>query len=287
MGRPRCTSRATTTTSTSVALKVLRRELVESVAADRFLREFRMNAGLRHPHITPILDSGQFGADLFLVMPHMESGSLRSFAWRRSGSSPSTSWWRSCAGSARRFSTRTSAGLIHRDVKPENILFAGEQAYLSDFGIARAVERATGDSTTSSGIVRGTPAYMSPEQASGDHQFDGRSDQFSFACVVYEALAGLPAFPRPDAGVDDRAAVPACAAGDQRLPPRDFAGDRAGDSEGDVAVAGGSLREHGRVREGVRRRGAQPPGSAAAPPLASRRRQLISIAGAIHSALLR
>jgi eukaryotic-like serine/threonine-protein kinase len=82
-------------------------------------------------------------------------------------------------------------------VKPENILFSGDEAYLSDFGIARAVERVTGDSTTSSGIVRGTPAYMSPEQASGEHQLDGRSDQFSFACVVYEMLAGLPAFQGP------------------------------------------------------------------------------------------
>src|SRR5262249_43397574 len=88
-------------------------------------------------------------------------------------------------------------GLIHRDVKPENVLFSGGEAFLSDFGIARTVERVTGDSTTSSGIVRGTPAYMSPEQASGEHPLDGRSDQYSLACVAYEMLAGLPAFHGP------------------------------------------------------------------------------------------
>ena len=185
-----------TTTSTSVALKVLHRELVESVAADRFLREFRMNAGLRHPHVAPILNSGQFGADLFLVMPHMESGSLRTrLDKERQLSVDHVVEIVRAIGSALQHAHER--GLIHRDVKPENILFSGDQAYLSDFGIARAVERAAGDSTTSSGIVRGTPAYMSPEQASGDHQFDGRSDQYSFACVVYEMLAGLPAFHGP------------------------------------------------------------------------------------------
>jgi tetratricopeptide (TPR) repeat protein len=184
------------TTSTSVALKVLRRELVESVAADRFLREFRMNAALRHPHIAPILDSGQFGADLFLVMPHMESGSLRVRLDKDRQLSVDVVV-EIVRGIGSALQHAHERGLIHRDVKPENILFSGEQAYLSDFGIARAVERATGDSTTSSGIIRGTPAYMSPEQASGDHQFDGRSDQFSFACVVYEMLAGLPAFHGP------------------------------------------------------------------------------------------
>ncbi len=184
------------TTSTSVALKVLRRELVESVAADRFLREFRMNAGVRHPHITPILNSGQFGADLFLVMPHMESGSLRTLLDKERQLSVDVVV-EIVRGIGSALQHAHERGLIHRDVKPENILFTGDQAYLSDFGIARAVERVTGDSTTSSGIIRGTPAYMSPEQASGDHQFDGRSDQFSFACVVYEMLAGLPAFHGP------------------------------------------------------------------------------------------
>ncbi len=184
------------TTATSVALKVLRRELVESGAADRFLREFRVNAGLRHPHIAPILDSGQFGADLFLVMPHMESGSLRlRLDDERQLSIESVVEIVGTIGSALQHAHER--GLIHRDVKPENILFSGDEAYLSDFGIARAVERSTVDSTSSAGMVRGTPAYMSPEQASGDHHLDGRSDQFSFACVVYEMLAGIPAFQGP------------------------------------------------------------------------------------------
>ena len=210
------------TTSTSVALKVLRRELVESVAADRFLREFRMNAGLRHPHVAPILDSGQFGSDLFLVMPHMESGSLRTLLDKeRQLSVDVVVDIVRAIGSALQHAHER--GLIHRDVKPENILFSGDQAYLSDFGIARAVERVTGDSTTSSGIVRGTPAYMSPEQASGDHRFDGRSDQYSFACVVYEMLAGLPAFhgPTQESTIAMRF----------RVPPREISAYRPGVSQ--------------------------------------------------------
>jgi serine/threonine-protein kinase len=211
-----------TTTSTSVALKVLHRELVESVAADRFLREFRMNAGLRHPHIAPILNSGQFGADLFLVMPHMENGSLRArLEKERHLSVESVVEIVRGVGSALQHAHER--GLIHRDVKPENILFSGNECYLSDFGIARAVERVAGDSTTSSGIVRGTPAYMSPEQASGEHHFDGRSDQYSFACVVYEMLAGMPAFhgPTQESTIALRF----------RVPPRDISVYRPGISQ--------------------------------------------------------
>ena len=182
-----------TATSTPVVLKVLRRELVDSVAADRFLREFRLNAGLKHPHIAPILNSGQFGADLFLVMPHMESGSLRlRLEKERQLSIEAVVEIVRTIGSALQHAHER--GFVHRDVKPENILFSGDHAYLSDFGIARAIERAAGDSTTTLGMIRGTPAYMSPEQASGEHRLDGRTDQYSFACVVYEMLAGLPPF---------------------------------------------------------------------------------------------
>jgi serine/threonine protein kinase len=183
-------------TSRPVVLKVLRRELVESVAADRFLREFRLNAGVRHPHIVPILDSGQYGADLYLVMPHMEDGSLR-HRLDRERQLPVEVVLDIARGVGSALDHAHAQGLIHRDVKPENILFSDNRALLSDFGIARAMERAVGDSTTSSGIVRGTPAYMSPEQASGEQNFDGRSDQYSFACVVYEMLAGIPAFHGP------------------------------------------------------------------------------------------
>jgi serine/threonine-protein kinase len=186
------------TTSTAVALKILRRELVESVAADRFLREFRLNAALRHPHIAPILDSGQFGAELYLAMPYMEGASLRTRI-DRERQLPVEAIVEIVGAIGSALQHAHERGLIHRDVKPENILFSGGggESYLSDFGIARAMERATGDSTTSSGIVRGTPAYMSPEQASGDHHLDGRTDQYSLACVVYEMLAGLPPFQGP------------------------------------------------------------------------------------------
>ena len=88
-------------------------------------------------------------------------------------------------------------GFIHRDVKPENILFSGDSVCLADFGIARAIERSLDESSTTTGIVRGTPAYMSPEQASGEHDYDGRTDIYSLACVLYEMIAGMPAFIGP------------------------------------------------------------------------------------------
>ena len=189
----------------SVAVKLLRPELAESVGAERFLREIRLNEKLHHPHIVPVLDSGEHEGRLYFVLPHMEDGSLRQLLQREKQLPVETAI----------AITRTIAdaldyahkqNLIHRDVKPENILFTSGQACLADFGIARAVERALDQSTTESGMVRGTPAYMSPEQASGSRQYDGRSDQYSLACVLYEMLAGVPAFigPTPEAVIAQR-----------------------------------------------------------------------------------
>ncbi len=286
-GRLPCTSRTTTTTSTSVALKVLRRELVESVAADRFLREFRMNAGIRHPHITPILNSGQFGADLFPGDAAHGERLAADSAWKRTGSSRSTSVVDVVRAIGSALQHAHERGLIHRDVKPENILFSGDEAYLSDFGIARAVDRVTGDSTTSSGIVRGTPAYMSPEQASGDHQFDGRSDQFSFACVVYEMLAGLPAFhgPTQESTIALRFRHPArsisvyrpgCAGGFERVLEKAMSlvpTDRFADMGAFVAAfEGGEI-------------GARAPETGAVSPLAKSRRRSMALVVAISASV--
>jgi serine/threonine protein kinase/tetratricopeptide (TPR) repeat protein len=172
-----------------VAIKVLRPELAESMAADRFLREIRLNARLDHPHIVPVLDSGQQESHLFFVLPLMEGGTLRD-RLERDKQLPLADALAITKTLAAALAHAHERGLIHRDVKPENILFTGNQACLSDFGIARALERAIGETTTTTGVVRGTPLYMSPEQLTGG-KVDSRSDCYSLACVVYEVLAGV------------------------------------------------------------------------------------------------
>jgi serine/threonine-protein kinase len=176
-----------------VAIKVLRPELLSAISAERFLREIRLTSTLQHPSIVPVLDSGDSNGSLFCVMPYMDGGTLRERLRREKQLSISEVVEIGTAV-ARALHFAHERNIVHRDVKPENILFSGGQATLSDFGIARALIRATDESTTSTGIVRGTPAYMSPEQAAGDQDIDGRSDIFSLACVLYEALAGVPAF---------------------------------------------------------------------------------------------
>jgi eukaryotic-like serine/threonine-protein kinase len=184
----------------AVAIKVLRPELAESLGADRFLREIKVNERLHHPHIASVLDSGEHDGRLFFVLPHMEGGSLRQLL-QREKQLPIEAAIAIARTVAEALDYAHKQGLIHRDVKPENILFTSGQACLVDFGIARAIERAIDDSTTETGLVRGTPAYMSPEQASGSRNYDGKSDQYSLACVLYEMLAGVPAFigPTPEA----------------------------------------------------------------------------------------
>src|SRR5687768_538847 len=177
----------------AVAVKLLRPELAQSVGAERFLREIRLNEKLHHPHIVPVLDSGEHDGRLYFVLPHMEDGSLRQLL-QREKQLPIETAISIARTIAQALDYAHQQNLIHRDVKPENILFTSGQACLADFGIARAVERALDESTTDTGMVRGTPAYMSPEQASGSRQYDGRSDQYSLACVLYEVLAGVPAF---------------------------------------------------------------------------------------------
>jgi serine/threonine protein kinase/tetratricopeptide (TPR) repeat protein len=179
-----------------VAIKVLRPELLDSGAADRFLREIRVTAQLHHPNIVPVLHSGESDGRLFFVLPYLDGGTLRA-RLEREKQLPIADAVAIAVTIAGALSNAHEKNLLHRDVKPENILFTGGQACLADFGIARAIVRATGEGTTSTGLVRGTVAYMSPEQASGDHEYDGRSDLYSLACVLYEMLAGIPAFVGP------------------------------------------------------------------------------------------
>lgn len=179
----------------TVAIKVLRPELAESMTADRFLREIRLTEQLIHPSIVPLLGSGIVDGIPYCVFPWMEGGTLRERLERERQLSVEATLEIGCRV-AWALDFAHARNLIHRDVKPENILFAGTKAFLGDFGIARGLESA-GDLTTSTGIIRGTPAYMSPEQAGGARDYDGRSDIFSLACVLYEALAGVPAYVGP------------------------------------------------------------------------------------------
>lgn len=190
----------------SVAIKVLRRELAESLGAERFLREVRVTGKMHHPRIVPVLDSGQHAGDLYFVSPLMEAGTLRMRLNREPQLAIADAVAITCA-IAEALEYAHAQGLIHRDVKPENILFSSDgQACLSDFGIARAIERASDDASTSTGIARGTPAYMSPEQASGSQRYDGRTDIYSLACVLYEMIAGMKPFigPTPEAVIAQR-----------------------------------------------------------------------------------
>ncbi|HTT68122.1 MAG TPA: protein kinase [Gemmatimonadales bacterium] len=178
-----------------VAIKVMHPDLVRSVDAARFLREIGIAAQLSHPHIVPLIDSGEAGGRLYLVTPYVTGGSLRE-RLEREGPLPLADVLRIAeeAGAGLDFAHRN--GFVHRDVKPENILFADGHAVLADFGIARACcgpERGpvAGVGVTEVGIAVGTPEYMSPEAASGD-DVDSPADVYSLACVVYEMLTGEP-----------------------------------------------------------------------------------------------
>jgi serine/threonine protein kinase/tetratricopeptide (TPR) repeat protein len=182
----------------SVALKILRPELAQSTVAQRFVSEIRRTTSLHHPRILTVLDSGEHEGQLYFALPYMEGGTLR----KRLDHEKQLSIEDAVTIAAKVADALDYAhqrGLIHRDVKPENILFSQGEVFLGDFGIARALEQVLDTTTTSTGTVRGTPAYMSPEQASGSRNLDGRTDIYSLACVVYEMIAGIPAFVGPTA----------------------------------------------------------------------------------------
>ena len=179
-----------------VAIKVLERELAHAVSAGRFLREIRRTAQLNHPHIVPMLDSGEADGVPYYVMPHMDGGTLRQRLARETRL-PVEDAVGICGVIAGALGHAHRHGLIHRDVKPENILFSEGEPYLADFGIARATERSLDESGTSRGLVPGTIAYMSPEQVVGEGEIDARSDIFSLGCVLYEALTGELPFTGP------------------------------------------------------------------------------------------
>lgn len=186
-----------TRTDQPVALKVLRDVLQDTKAAAQFLREVDHSKGLVHPRIVPVLDSGNAAGRPFLVLSYMEGGTLRT-RLQHDRQLPFADAIAIAIAVGEALEHAHDAGLIHRDVKPENILFTDGKAHLSDFGIARALERVTGDITTSTGVIRGTAAYVSPEQAGGQVDYDGRTDIYSLGCVLYEMIAGVPAFVGPN-----------------------------------------------------------------------------------------
>src|SRR5690348_57186 len=175
-----------------VAIKDLRPELAAAIGVERFLREIQIAARLNHPHIVTLHDSGEIDGLLYYVMPYVEGESLRQ-RLERSGPLPVDEAVRLGREVAGALGYAHQQGIVHRDVKPENILLQAGHALVTDFGIARAVTAAGGAELTSSGVAVGTPLYMSPEQVVGD-PVDARSDVYSLGCTLYEMLSGAPPY---------------------------------------------------------------------------------------------
>jgi serine/threonine-protein kinase len=177
----------------AVAVKVLRPELAAAIGPERFLREIEITARLDHPHILPLLDSGEADGFLFYIMPYVQGESLRD-RLNREKQLPIDDAIQIAREVADALDFAHQQDVVHRDIKPENVLLGAGHARVADFGIARALSAAGGDRLTETGAAIGTPHYMSPEQASGGQQVDGRTDIYALACVLYEMLGGDPPF---------------------------------------------------------------------------------------------
>ncbi len=182
-----------------VAIKVLRPDLAASLGADRFLREIRIAANLTHPHILPVHDSGEADGFLYYVMPFIDGESLRG-RLDREGELPVTAAARILRDVLDALAAAHTQGIVHRDIKPDNVLLVGRHALVADFGVAKAVSEATGrHDMTTMGVALGTPNYMAPEQASGDPHIDHRADLYAVGAMAYEMLTGRPPFTGPSA----------------------------------------------------------------------------------------
>ncbi len=190
-GWPWCSLPGTCASIGRVAIKVLLPELTATLGGERFLQEIKTVAGLQHPHILPLYDSGEAGGLLYYVMPYAEGESLR-HRLDRAGQMAVDESVRIAIEVADGLDYAHRQGIVHRDIKPANILLAEGHATIADFGLARAIEAARSDRVTSTGLGVGTPLYASPEQATDQETLDGRTDIYSLGCVVYEMLAGEP-----------------------------------------------------------------------------------------------
>ena len=179
---------------TMVAVKVLHDEIGTAVGPDRFRREIQSASSLKHPHILELLDSGDADGRLYYVTPYVEGESLRD-KLNREKFLPIEDALRITEEVALALDFAHRMNVVHRDIKPENILLRGGYALVADFGVARALDSANANQAlTQTGVMLGTPTYMSPEQAFAAQELDGRSDEYSLGCVLYEMLTGQPPF---------------------------------------------------------------------------------------------
>jgi serine/threonine protein kinase/Tfp pilus assembly protein PilF len=176
-----------------VAVKILHPHIAAHLGTDRFLREIQIAARLSHPHILTLIDSGEAEGLLYYIMPFVQGESLRD-RMTRAGRLPVEEALQIARHVASALAYAHQQGVVHRDIKPENVMLYEGEAMVTDFGIAKAVSAAGSDNLTQTGSTVGTPAYMSPEQATGESDLDGRSDLYSLGCMVYEMLAGRPPF---------------------------------------------------------------------------------------------
>ena len=206
-----------------VAIKVLRDDLTASLGKERFLREISIAAGLTHPHILPLHDSGEAGGHLFYVMPYVDGQTLRQ-RLVRTGELPIGEAVRALRDVADAMSHAHKRGVVHRDLKPENVMLSDRHALVMDFGVAKALSEATGkQQLTTMGVALGTPSYMSPEQATADPLTDHRSDIYSFGIIAYELLTGRTPFaggsPQEMLAAHVTAAVPPITTHRASIPP--------------------------------------------------------------------
>ena len=176
-----------------VAIKVLHPELSAVIGGERFLAEIKVTANLQHPHILGLIDSGEANGLLYYVMPYVSGESLRDRLGREK-QLPVEDAVRLAREVASALDSAHRQGVVHRDIKPENILLQDGSALVADFGIALAVQHASGSRMTQTGMSLGTPAYMSPEQAMGERVIGPRSDVYALGAMTYEMLVGDPPF---------------------------------------------------------------------------------------------
>ncbi len=179
-----------------VALKALHSTIAATLGLHRFCQEVRVTSQLQHPHILPVLESGNTAGQPWYTMPYIEGGSLRDLLQRQVQLGVEEAL-RIVIEVADTLDYAHQQGVIHRDMKPENILLSRGHALVADFGVARVLGGDGARELSESGLAVGTPAYMSPEQATGDSHLDGRSDLYALGCVLYEMLAGEPPFTAP------------------------------------------------------------------------------------------